>query len=207
MHRALPSLEAAVSRAVCSLEAAVQRALGSLHAAVPQALGSRLTAVSRAQRSLECAVPRALGSLEAAVPRALGSLESAVTWALWSLEAPGPRSLGSPEAPVPRSLGRPVPRYGWHWSLDGLLGILSLPVCFSPGVSGWSTELEAAWDCVSPSVSLFPQEFLCRDHRAWRLLGILCLPLSVLPLQFLQELGLRTSGTGSDVRSDFSPWG
>ena len=57
---------------------------------------------------------------------------------------------------------------------------VSLCLCPSPGVSVLRPQsLEAAWNFVSPS-------------------------LSVLPLLFLQALGLPTSGSGSDF--DFSHW-
>ena len=63
-------------------------------------------------------------------------------------------------------------------SLEGLLGILCLPLCPSPGGSvGRAQSLEPDWDSVSPS------------H-------------SVLPLECLQALGVPISRTGSD---DCSP--
>ena len=63
-------------------------------------------------------------------------------------------------------------------SLEGLLGILCLPLCPSPGGSVVRAQsLEPAWDSVSPSHSF-------------------------LPLECLQALGVPISGTGSD---DCSP--
>ena len=71
---------------------------------------------------------------------------------------------------------------------DSVLGAQSL--------EGWKGFCVSLCLCPSPGDSV-------RDHRAWRLLGILCLALSVLPLRFLQALGVPTSGTGSE---DFRHW-
>lgn len=47
-------------------------------------------------------------------------------------------------------------------SLEGLRGILCLPLCPYPGGSVVRAQsLGAAWDSVSPSVSVFPREFPC----------------------------------------------
>ena len=43
----------------------------------------------------------------------------------------------------------------------GCLGFCVSLFVFPWEVSGLSTDLEVAWDCVSPSVSVLPQEFLC----------------------------------------------